>query len=809
MGAKGISKIVLALGVSLCLTWTAQAADTPEEQQAALEQTPPRVSFVDGQVSFWRPGAQDWAPAQVNTPLAPGDELSTGSPGNLELQIGARAFVRTWANSQIGLESQEPDFLQFKMTAGTAAFELRRLESGQTVEVDTPNAALTIEHSGYYRVEVTGERTSVTTRRGGRATLTPASGEAVAITPSEEVVVEGTASPQVNAYAAPPRDDWDKWNYARTESLLDSVSARFVTPGTYGVDDLDTYGTWRDVPTYGPVWVPTGMPAGWVPYSTGSWTQDPSYGWTWVDTAPWGWAPYHHGRWVFVNSFWAWAPGPVLTRPVYAPALVAFFGGPGVRVGIGGSVVGWVPLGWGEPVVPWWGRQGFAHNPWWGGWGGPRVVNNTVISNTTVVNVQSITVYRNAGVQNAVVAVSENRFGRGPIMSARLAHFDMRNIQPIHTGPQVSASPASFVPTTGRGFRPPENVLRRSVVATRPPHSWSGPAGEGERRVGPAGVPAAAPRIVSVPQQRETGPVLPRPQFGKSTVERPTGDRPQSPAPPRSEGSRRGERSAERTSPAPRQAPAQQPSAPQAVSPPPATIQAPAGNAVASPPIARRPEAPQVATPAPGPAQRPAERPQPTAQQPTAPQVSSPAPAQPQRPSDRVLTPVTPMAPATRQAPAQQPTAPRVISPPPAAAQAPAGNAVTPPPTARRPEAPQVATPAPALPQRPAERPQAPSVPMTPITRQAPAQQPTAPQVATPAPAAPQPAARAATALPPSARREAVAPPARTLPGEPANRLAPNRAEARPPQREERKAPGPPARPQGAPEKAPRERGGG
>jgi len=86
--------------------------------------------------------------------------------------------------------------------------------------------------------------------------------------------------------------------------------------------------------------------------------RDPFYGWTWVDTAPWGWAPYHHGRWVFVNGFWEWAPGPVLPRPVYAPALVAFLGGPGVHVGIGpgGPIVGWVALGWGEPCVPWWGR---------------------------------------------------------------------------------------------------------------------------------------------------------------------------------------------------------------------------------------------------------------------------------------------------------------------------------------------------------------------------------------------------------------------------------------------------------------------
>jgi len=49
---------------------------------------PPRLGFVDGQVSFWRPGAEEWVAAQLNTTLAPGDDLYTGSPGNLELQIG-------------------------------------------------------------------------------------------------------------------------------------------------------------------------------------------------------------------------------------------------------------------------------------------------------------------------------------------------------------------------------------------------------------------------------------------------------------------------------------------------------------------------------------------------------------------------------------------------------------------------------------------------------------------------------------------------------------------------------------------------
>jgi len=525
--------ITLSFGMAV-----ARGAGTPGSQEDAIGHTPPRLSLTTGEVSFWRPGAQDWSQAQVNTPLAPGDLLYTGPEGNLEIQIGGRAFVRGGPNTQLGLENHEPDFLQFKVTAGNASFDLRTVEPGRTVEVDTPQGVFTIEQDGYYRVSVNGDRTSFITRRGGQATITSPGGERVAVGPSEEVVIEGIERPQVASYAAPQLDEWDRWNYARTDHLLDAVSARYVSPGVYGVDDLDRYGTWRVVPAYGPVWVPRGVPSGWAPYSTGAWVLDPSYGWTWVDTAPWGWAPYHYGRWVFVSGYWAWAPGPVVVRPAYAPALVAFFGGPsaGVTIAIGGGpVVGWVSLGWGEPCVPWWGPPSFRHRPWWGGWGGPRVVNDVVIYKTTVVNVQEINVYRNVRARNAVVVVKENHFGRGPIASARVKQVDAKHLKPIHTGPRSTATPASFTPGEKRGIRPPMKVLERSVVATRPPQVRAESGSEKERKAEPSRVRTPAPRIVSAPQERETAPVPKRPPYGQSKVERGTTDRARPPAPPKTE----------------------------------------------------------------------------------------------------------------------------------------------------------------------------------------------------------------------------------------------------------------------------------
>ncbi|HEX6787533.1 MAG TPA: DUF6600 domain-containing protein [Acidimicrobiales bacterium] len=825
MRTMRIIGFILALGMMLGVTPAVKAAEPPDALPGAYDLTPPRLSLAEGQVSFWRPGADDWTTAQVNTPLVPGDEISTNSPGNIEIQIGSHAFVRGWTNTQIGLENQEEDFIQFKLTDGSAAFDLRRLERGRTVEVDTPNAAFTIAQPGYYRVDVTGDRTSFITRRAGRATVIPSGGAPLVVTSSEELVIDGTSAPRAASYVAPQPDTWDQWNYARTDKLLEAVSGRYVAPEMYGESDLDQYGTWRVVSSYGSVWVPTGQRTGWTPYSTGSWVRDPFYGWTWVDSAPWGWAPYHYGRWVFVDGYWAWAPGPVVTRPVYAPALVAFFGGPGVSVSVNGPLVGWVALGWGEPVVPWWGRPGFIHEPSWRGWGGPRVVNNVVVTNTTVVNVQNINVYRNVGVRNAVVVVNENRFGHGPITSAREARVDEKSLRVTHEAPQIAARPASFVPTDRRGIRPPEASLKRSVVATRPPRVAPDSTPGGERRIGPTGVPAPAPRLVSAPSPREGTPVPDRPPFGQSTVERPVTVRTQPPSPPRARPSR--ESRVAGTPPAADQhgrvAPppsGQRVDTPQATAPAPAVPPSQAAQAtpstraetpsVAAPTVpssqavrpispATRTETPPVAAPTVSSSQvaRPAPPPARTETPPiAAPAVSSSQAARSTPPAGRIETPqvAAPVPPPLSSSPAATPSPPRRIEPPQTVSPSPATRAI--PPT-RRIEVPQGAAPvttaSPAPPVQatsPARRIETPHVAATPPTAPA-----SSPARVMSADRRPEPSGVVAPATSPPARRRAAPPqgvrpegsgqPAPRLPGEPANRLAPSRGEARPPQREQ------------------------
>jgi uncharacterized protein DUF6600 len=642
------SLIVSALLGASGLFRSAGAQEPGSTATPASEVTPPRVSYLYGDVSFWRPGASDWAPAQLNTPIAPGDAFYTGPDGNVEVQIAPGAFVRGSYGTQIGLDNLEPDYIQLRVTGGRAALDLRRLPAGTAVELDTPNAAFTVERAGYYHVDVNETSTSLSAYRGGSATVTPAGGAPATAGSGQQVVISGADAVQVGA--APTLSAWDQWNDQRTRYLTNAASAKYVSPALYGTEALDQYGSWRTVPTYGSVWMPTSVPAGWVPYSTGRWIWDPRFGWTWLDDAPWGWAPYHHGRWVFVDGSWAWAPGPIIARPVYAPALVVFLGGGGVAVG---RPVHWAPLAWGEPVIPWWGRPGFAGRPSWTGWGGPHVVNNVVVDRSTTVNVTNVTVYKNVNVTNAVVGVPSEQFGRGRFQAARTERSELQQLKPVAGAPEIKPVAASVAPATGPAAKPPETMRSRPVVATRPPVDPTPALREHGLSPRPERGPEAAPRLVPSPRRA----AVPNAQEGAP---------PSAPGGPRPSGPQR-EGTTER--PTTRSTPNATPNAPQ-----------PREGAVERTPTAP-PSGGPTATPQPreGTVERPGSRPGPG---------GSPATTTPQPPATTRSTPPSREGsgerPPTSQTPAAPPTASQPVAPQPREG---AVNRPTtpPPPTANRP----------------------------------------------------------------------------------------------------------------------------
>jgi hypothetical protein len=172
--------------------------------------------------------------------------------------------VRAGSGTDIGLTSLENGLQQYRVTAGHVAVDAQRMPKGQAIEIDTPQGAFTIDQPGYYRVDVDDQRTTFVTRRGGRASVVPASGDEQDIAADSQVTLEGTDSAKLATARAPESDEWDRWNLDRGRARPEKPrSAQYVPPDVAGADELDEAGDWREEPEYGHVWAPRGVrPAG-------------------------------------------------------------------------------------------------------------------------------------------------------------------------------------------------------------------------------------------------------------------------------------------------------------------------------------------------------------------------------------------------------------------------------------------------------------------------------------------------------------------------------------------------------------------
>ena len=194
---------------------------------------------------------------------------------------------------------------------------------------------------------------SLNVRSGQAEVLT--NGPGLVVNRGDGVVLEGNGV-RFDRNVGYGNNGFEAWAVSRDRrnDRWESRNAGQLSPWMVGARDLDEYGNWDNDYEYGRIWYPTAVSANWAPYRNGRWSWVQPWGWTWVDDAPWGFAPFHYGRWVRVGPRWAWSPGSSIGRPVYAPALVTFFGGNGWSVSANvGPTYSWVPLGWNEPYVPW------------------------------------------------------------------------------------------------------------------------------------------------------------------------------------------------------------------------------------------------------------------------------------------------------------------------------------------------------------------------------------------------------------------------------------------------------------------------
>ena len=381
------------------------------------------------------------------------------------MHIGPNA-IRLNSQSNFGFLNLDDATVQMRFTEGAMEVRLRALGDQDVYEVDTPNGAISLLRTGDYRVDTDPDRNAtMVTVFSGEVEVT-ANGSSFSVHPRQTAYFADGAAPDIRAQNPP--DDFEGFTGDRNAQEERMRPPQHVSTTMVGYEDLDAYGSWRQTPDYGWVWAPP-VQAGWAPYHNGHWAWVEPWGWTWIDDAPWGFAPFHYGRWAFVGAGWVWVPGAVAVRPVYAPALVAFVGGPrlGIGVGIGGGGIGasvaWFPLGPQEVF-----RPAYAVSPVY-----VRNVNVTNVTNITNVNVTNVR-YVNQSVQGAVTAVPQNEFvGSRPVaaVATRVTPGQLEGAQVMSTA-QVVPQRASVMGNAGVAANvahPPAAVTARQVVAKSTP----------------------------------------------------------------------------------------------------------------------------------------------------------------------------------------------------------------------------------------------------------------------------------------------------------------------------------------------------
>lgn len=615
-----INRLIVASLLMLAALGGASAQSEPSEDPPSRVA---RLSEFSGQVWLYNADSgNEWVSAVRNRPVTSGDRLATEAGARAELQIGSTT-VRLDSSTELEVTALDDERLSLQLVSGSASVRVVDLANAGAVDVSTDEGRFVVQRAGSYRFDRDGSASRLTVNSGLARYEGANSGLAVSPGQRAEFWIDSGGVAQYTM-SAPVNDDFAAWNSERERHVVSGVASRYVSPEMTGVEELDRYGRWEQNPEYGALWIPTAVAVDWAPYRTGHWAWVRPWGWTWVDDAPWGFAPFHYGRWVYVRNNWCWTPGARVARPVYAPALVAWVGGPRANVSItvgGGPAVGWFPLAPREVYVP-----SYRVSPRY-----VQNVNITHVANVTVINnvynnPQAHREFDNRRYQNAItvvptsvmtsrqpVAPAAAQVRRNPAWSREIANQPVRSAVTLVAPPVAAPLAAPVRSVDPRAVRPPPGFAERPAAAPRagtpaaPERDRDGrgrdvarpeggrptpPVAQQPTPMAPAAAPAvkpAAPAAIVNPAAPAVNPGSPRPPARPMPSTESGERRDVAPNVPQRADERRGIRDRQDATPPPpvtQPAPAAAPPAPAPVRPaPPVTTVRPA----AAPPIEERP----------------------------------------------------------------------------------------------------------------------------------------------------------------------------------------------------------------------------
>jgi hypothetical protein len=244
-------------------------------------------------------------------PIIEGEKLRTAE-GYAEIEFEDNSTLRVAPNSLVefpllALRSSGAKASTIQVVRGMVYVNLQSTKGNEFV-LRAGDQTMTVSPSTHMRMTVEDGKTVVSVFNGN--VEVKHGSEITVVTKKESLTLGGEQVAVAKKIEEEPTDAWDKEaneyhaRYAQANALVAGGGS------TYGLSDLNYYGSFVNGGAFGSFWQPYLAGAGWNPYCNGVWAMYPGAGYSWVSPYPWGWLPYHSGTWSFFPGYgWGWQPG--------------------------------------------------------------------------------------------------------------------------------------------------------------------------------------------------------------------------------------------------------------------------------------------------------------------------------------------------------------------------------------------------------------------------------------------------------------------------------------------------------------------
>jgi hypothetical protein len=215
------------------------------------------LSVANGSVVVVRGDGGAQVAATVNSPILPGDYVTTGSGSDAEIQFDGESMLRLAQNTQVRVVNLNPGMREVQLAAGTV--DIAELQgSGGGAQLDTPSLTVRPNQSGDSRVSVLGNGQTLVTVRSGSAQIVTGN-TSQTLPPGSTLVASGPyGTATLSSAPAVAWDSFDQFNAARDQTIASAYGANsYVSPLLAGYANLANYGQWQNVPGYGYSWAPS------------------------------------------------------------------------------------------------------------------------------------------------------------------------------------------------------------------------------------------------------------------------------------------------------------------------------------------------------------------------------------------------------------------------------------------------------------------------------------------------------------------------------------------------------------------------